>query len=367
VKLADRYRFDAGIDFDDATRGVFQVQAAERELYHLLQRRWSSSADLAPVVDLGPLLASAVSSSSAQAFVLDVGGSLLHVMARHGNVWTTVAADSRPKLDLIAAEVARLLPEEEIDDERTHVVFWSRSEQGPMQSHQNLVMPRWPAIVENYPESIGGALGRELMAAEDWRPDRGRLVLWHGPPGTGKTYALRALMREWRSWCDFHYIIDPDAFFGSDAGYMMQVVLGLSHMGVPVDIDGEFDDHEKWHLLILEDAGELLAVDARERVGQALSRLLNIVDGLLGQGLKLLLLVTTNEPVGKLHPAVVRPGRCAGQTEFRRFDPVEARVWLEERGAEGGLVGDSWTLAELYARLYGYSSEPQTVATGFAF
>jgi hypothetical protein len=207
VNLADRYRFDAAVDFDDATRGVFQVTAAERELYHQLQRRWSSSADLAPVVNLGPVLASAVSSS--KAFVIDIGGSLLHVMGRYGNVWTTIAADSQAKLDLIVAEVARLLPEEEIEDERTHVVFWSRSDQGPMQSHQNLLMPRWTEIIENYPARIGGELSVDLMAADDWRADRGRLILWHGPPGTGKTYALRALMREWRSWCDFHYIIDP--------------------------------------------------------------------------------------------------------------------------------------------------------------
>lgn len=39
----------------------------------------------------------------------------------------------------------------------------------------------------------------------------GKLVLWHGEPGTGKTYALRTLAWEWRDWCDFHYVIDPQA------------------------------------------------------------------------------------------------------------------------------------------------------------
>ena len=29
----------------------------------------------------------------------------------------------------------------------------------------------------------------------------GRLILWHGEPGTGKTHALRALAWEWRKWC----------------------------------------------------------------------------------------------------------------------------------------------------------------------
>lgn len=40
------------------------------------------------------------------------------------------------------------------------------------------------------------------------------------------------------------------------------------------------------------------------------------MDGLIGQGFNLLVLVTTNEPVGKLHPAVVRQGRCLAEIEF---------------------------------------------------
>ena len=32
----------------------------------------------------------------------------------------------------------------------------------------------------------------------------GALLLWHGEPGTGKTHALRALVRSWRDWCSAH-------------------------------------------------------------------------------------------------------------------------------------------------------------------
>ena len=80
---------------------------------------------------------------------------------------------------------------------------------------------------------------------------------------------------------------------------------------------------------ILEDTGELLAADAKERTGQGLSRLLNVVDGLIGQGLRVLVLVTTNETLRSLHPAVSRPGRCASQIEFAAFTADEAAEWLE--------------------------------------
>jgi hypothetical protein len=65
-------------------------------------------------------------------------------------------------------------------------------------------------------------------------------------------------------------------------------------------------------------------MDAKARTGQALSRFLNVVDGLIGQGLRLLVLVTSNEDLGKLHPAVNRPGRCIQKILFQPFTSVEA-------------------------------------------
>jgi AAA+ superfamily predicted ATPase len=46
-------------------------------------------------------------------------------------------------------------------------------------------------------------------------PSGGRLVLWHGEPGTGKTSAIRALANEWRDWADFQFITDPEEFLAN--------------------------------------------------------------------------------------------------------------------------------------------------------
>ncbi len=71
-------------------------------------------------------------------------------------------------------------------------------------------------------------------------------------------------------------------------------------------IDGSDDEGnsypERWRMLVLEDTGELLSIDAKERAGRGLSRLLNAVDGLLGQGSRVLLLITTNEELGASIP-----------------------------------------------------------------
>jgi ATP-dependent 26S proteasome regulatory subunit len=56
--------------------------------------------------------------------------------------------------------------------------------------------------------------------------------------------------------------------------------------------------------------------------------LLNLTDGLLGQGLSLLVAITTNEPLSTLHPAVVRAGRCIAQIEVGNLNDAEAQAWL---------------------------------------
>ena len=76
----------------------------------------------------------------------------------------------------------------------------------------------------------------------------------------------------------------------------------------------------------------------------------------------LLVLITTNEPVGRLHPAVVRPGRCLAEVEFRALSAGEASGWLGtgERTAPA-------TIAELYERRDGghrVGRQPESLADG---
>jgi ATP-dependent 26S proteasome regulatory subunit len=120
-------------------------------------------------------------------------------------------------------------------------------------------------------------------------------------------------------------------------------------------------------VLVLEDCAEMLAPDARRDVGQALSRLLNACDGLIGRGLRLLILITTNEPLEKVHPAIARPGRCAARIEFERFMPPSAAEWLEVHGSPlTHRLDGAVTLADLYAMRDGHRSENGRRPVGFA-
>lgn len=68
-----------------------------------------------------------------------------------------------------------------------------------------------------------------------------------------------------------------------------------------------------------------------------------------------------NGRISRLHPAVVRPGRCLAQIEVGPLGPAEAAQWL------GRPIGREATLAELYALKSGnprLSHVPAEPATG---
>jgi hypothetical protein len=102
-------------------------------------------------------------------------------------------------------------------------------------------------------------------------------------------------------------------------------------------------------LLLLEDCDELIRAEAKSTAGQQLWRLLNLTDGLLGQGRNVLVAITTNEDLAALHPAVTRPGRSLAHLEVGRLNRLEATAWLAESDVRGAIGQGGATLAELFA------------------
>lgn len=213
--------------------------------------------------------------------------------------------------------------------------WWNTRNRGPTSWTRPLAIDKWEEIGRNY---VDASLDRFMHMDEP--KDSGKLVLWHGQPGTGKTWAIRALGWEWRNWCKVEYITDPEAFFG-EADYMMHVLMDDEGAGY-IGEQPEGEQNKKWRILVIEDANELIEVDAKRQTGQALGRLLNVAEGLIGQGLQVLFLITTNEKLSELHPAVSRPGRCLAEMHFEKFTPVQATEWLGQK------TDKAMTLAELY-------------------
>ncbi len=291
------------------------------------------------------------------------------------NIWATeisVTVASKESLEAAQALIAKLKahfqPAEE-EEEKLDIRFWFGSKQGGGKAFQRrLVTPDWSNLRSNYAARTRNSLD-QLMGFDPTSP--GQLLLWTGKPGTGKTFALRSLAYAWREWCRIDVILDPERFLG-DGEYLASSLLRSDADDVIETILAEEGIKVKpkptWRMLVLEDAGELIAEDAKAETGQGLSRLLNLTDGLLGQGLQILTMITTNEEIKDLHPAIARPGRCASSLLFEPLSAKESKSWLEKHNLPSNGHGEQ-TLADLYAKLNeeSYARMPKAgEAFGFA-
>jgi hypothetical protein len=230
-------------------------------------------------------------------------------------------------------------PSEEKRPDVLMVRTWYAGFQGVTSSYSDLILPSWDEIASNYPEPTRTQLS-QLMALDPPSNNslEGKLILFHGPPGSGKTFAIRALLRSWCEWCAPELLIDPESAFG-ETRYLIQLLRSTAHQ--------EPESAERfWRVLVAEDADKYLAADARASDNPALDRLLNVSDGLIGQGSRLLYLLTTNHELAVLPAALVRPGRNLAVVEFKPFSVGEGRKWL---GDDGPAPEGPVTLAELFA------------------
>lgn len=280
------------------------------------------------------------------------GNSMAALSFDHDGEWSlTVVANSTDETQRWVSALASLLPPtpDSLDESRVPVDFWAQHPMtmGATSRTRYIIAPEYATIADNYPPEVQAQV-QQIMGMD--RPDGiGKLMLFHGPPGTGKTRSILSMFREWESWCDLSVVTDPERLAG-DATYLNDLLFSVS-------------TSKNWLLLVIEDGDNFVNIDSRDSKGEAIGRLLNVADGIMGQGLNVLTLISTNVTVEKLNDAMARPGRCMANVYFRPFTVSESLEWLTSH--QGSQEDAAERLQTLTEAKYGATFSDETDESGF--
>ncbi len=265
----------------------------------------------------------------------------IETSGRHTKI--TISANTIERLNEISGQMRRQTSLPTLDN-IVQARAWRRIRSIATANEIDLVTPDWDALERNYPASVRDALTRLHGIADP--PTGGRLVLFHGDPGTGKTTAIRSLIGGWKRWATIEYLVDASDLF--DPNFVQEVIASVPPESRYPTITRVSDPAKVWKVIVAEDCDGWLQRDGFGVRQSSLGQLLNLSDGVFGDGLNTIVIMTTNEPLAEIHPALTRPGRCLALIEFSRFSQSEARTWLADPTAN--LDGQSPTLADLLFR-----------------
>ncbi|NBT59868.1 AAA family ATPase, partial [bacterium] len=116
-------------------------------------------------------------------------------------------------------------------------------------------------------------------------------------------------------------------------------------------------------ILLLEDAEKVLR-SRNAQDNEAISNILNITDGILGDCLNIMVIATFNIDRDNIDPALVRKGRLLLEHHFKALPEQSANAILDKMGTRKKASGPM-TLAEIYNPDDNFHEEEERRKVGF--
>lgn len=157
--------------------------------------------------------------------------------------------------------------------------------------------------------------------------DKSGVHIFHGIPGSGKSTYIKYLINN----IDKKFIYCPSsaAFQLADPSFIKLMVR-----------------YGEGSILIIEDAEEALVNQGSNR-NSAVSNILNLSDGIIGEALKIQVIATFNTDFKSIDPAILRKGRLLSLYEFKELETEKAQYLLNSLGYED-TISSPMTLADIY-------------------
>ncbi len=166
--------------------------------------------------------------------------------------------------------------------------------------------------------------------------DKG-IVMFHGPPGTGKTHYVRRLLPDLNA-LEKRVILIPKNILGMIESPSFNQFMIQNFAGQKI-------------VFIIEDAESIIAKKSEDGTyrSEVVSTLLNITDGILNDIFSIQAILTFNTNLQSIDDALLRKGRLIAKYEFGFLSREQALIFSKHLGVEIQERKAQYSLAEIYA------------------
>lgn len=189
------------------------------------------------------------------------------------------------------------------------------------------------------------------------------LILFHGEPGTGKSFCIRHLIRE---------LTDMGKIFIYLPNDLITNITEPDFLAFIIEKAVEEKHNKKNIILVVEDAEVILkSRDNGDDDNYGISNLLNLSDGILNDILHFQIIATFNTDLNNLDSAILRSGRLISRKNFNKLNVNSATKLINKLGLDIE-PKDNMSLSDIYSHrnkndilLHGVEEKVQKEKLGF--